>query len=31
LAKLTAFILDYTIARIVVTSNYKLPDLKVDI
>jgi dynein heavy chain len=31
LAKLTSFILDYTIIRIVVTSNYKLPDLKVDI
>jgi len=31
LAKLTSFILEYDIVRIVVTSNYKLADLKVDI
>ena len=31
LAKLTSFILGYDIVRIVVTSSYKLPDLKVDI
>jgi dynein heavy chain len=31
LAKLTAFILGYDIARIVVTSSYKLVDLKTDI
>ena len=31
LAKLTSFILGYDIARIVVTSSYKLADLKVDI
>lgn len=31
LAKLSAFILGYDVARITVTSNYKLADLKVDI
>jgi len=31
LAKLTSFILGYDIMRIVVTSSYKLPELKVDI
>jgi dynein heavy chain len=31
LGKLSAFILGYDVARIMVTSNYKLADLKVDI
>jgi len=31
LSKLTAFILDYDVIRIVVTSSYKLADLKTDI
>jgi dynein heavy chain len=31
LSKLSAFILSYDVVRIVVTSNYGLPDLKTDI
>lgn len=31
LSKLSAFILSYDVVRIVVTTNYGLPDLKTDI